>query len=175
MKCQHEHSSFEGLYWAISTDAPICVVAADSDRIAAACEDATVHILDLKGRYSLPPFLISSLPTKFCLNGAHLLIVTVKATLHVWNVRSNKSIIKSESISSLLNFNSKGKSRHHFQYVNAIIRNSSTILIFLDTLQTFHATVMQDGSPLVILSNGKRFLFNFDMQAWYFFLLILRA
>jgi len=109
LKCQHTLSSFDGLHWAISTDAPICAVAGDRHRIVATCQDGTVHILDLKGRYTIPPYLIPSLPTKLCLSGAYLLIVTVRATVHVWNIHHHKSIIKSESILALLTLNSTGE------------------------------------------------------------------
>lgn len=103
LRCVHSSLSLSGLHWTLCTDAPICAIAGNGTRIVAICEDALTHIVNLKGRYSMPPFLISSLPSKIALHGVFLMVATIKATLHVWNIFSNKTVVKSESLLPLLN------------------------------------------------------------------------
>jgi len=103
LRCKHFPSSFHGLEWTLCTDAPICGISGDIHRIVAVCEDATLHIVDLKGRYALSPILLSSYPSKMVLSGAFLIIITTKACLQMWNIHTKKVIIKSESLLPLLN------------------------------------------------------------------------
>jgi len=103
LRCKHQPSSVQGLEWTICTDSPICGISGDVHRIVALCEDATIHVLDLKGRYALSPVVLSSYPSKMIHSGPYLLIITTKAFLHVWNIHSKTVVIKSESLLPLLN------------------------------------------------------------------------
>lgn len=100
--CTHSATSLHGLEWTLCTDAPICAVTGDGHRIAVVCENATAHVLDVKGRYAFPPIMLSGQPSKILLHGAFLAVITARALVHVWNVHSKSVVLKSESLVPLL-------------------------------------------------------------------------
>lgn len=93
----------QGLEWTICSDAPICAASGDLCNVVALCEDATVHVFDLKGRYQMSPFVLSGYPSRLVQSGRLLLIITIKAVLHIWDVHSKTVVIKSESLIPILN------------------------------------------------------------------------
>jgi hypothetical protein len=103
IKCQHTPTSTQGLEWNVCVDAPICAVSGDLHRIVALCEDATVHIFDLKGRYAMSPFVLSGYPSRLVQNGRLLLVITIKAVLHIWDIHNKVVVLKSESLIPILN------------------------------------------------------------------------
>ena len=102
LRCRHDAKSLNGLEWSICTPYPICHITGDSLRVIALTEDSSAHVLDLKGRYVLPPLILHAYPSKIFHHGPYLLVVTVRATLHMWNVHTKKCVLKAESIAPLL-------------------------------------------------------------------------
>lgn len=102
VQCIHTAQSLNGLEWTVATDAPICGLVGDQHRIGVVCENATLHLLDVKGRYAVPPITLSGQPSKILLSGPFLVIVTAKAVIHVWNVHTKSVVLKSESLLPLL-------------------------------------------------------------------------
>lgn len=100
--CSHANTSLNGLEWTMCTDHPICGLTGDVHRIVAVCENATAHVLDIKGRYAFPPVVLSGLPSKIVQSGAFLVVVTSKAVIHVWNLHTKSVVLKSESLLPLL-------------------------------------------------------------------------
>lgn len=93
----------QGLGWTGCTDAPICAVSGDLHRIVALCEDASVHVFDIKGRYAMSPFVLSGYPSRLVQSGRLLLVITIKGILHIWDIHNKTVVIKSESLVPILN------------------------------------------------------------------------
>lgn len=171
--CKHEKESLEGLSWTVCVESPICGLAGDASRVVVLCEDSTCHVLDVKGRYSLPPIVLPNPPHSLTLRDQYLMVITTKATLHMWNVHSKKNIIRSESLLPLLNQNVSEIGTYTTYTVlaaNNIYRGTAfqNFICFAGgrPLEISRSTILVGGTPLVILSNGKWYKFSIEMQAW---------
>ncbi|ODN02676.1 Protein HIRA [Orchesella cincta] len=141
LACTHNSSSFNGLEWTLCTDAPICGLTGDMHRIIALCENATAHVLDIKGRYAFPP---SCSPVT--LSGAFLVVVTTKAFIHVWNIHAKTVVLKSESLLPLLTQYDPEKDR---------------------ALDVARIQVAAGGLPIIILNTGKTFMYSLELTTWF--------
>ncbi|CAG7836286.1 unnamed protein product [Allacma fusca] len=147
--CHHEKDSLDGLNWTICVESPICGMTGDAFRVVVLCEDCTCHVLDMKGRYSLPPVVVPNFPHSMIVREQFLMITTVKATLHMWNIHLKKNVIRSESLLPLLNQTCPGLGGK--------------------PVEISRSTILVGGVPLIILSNGKSYKFSPEMQSWMLF------
>ncbi|ODM92537.1 Protein HIRA [Orchesella cincta] len=115
-------------------------------RIIALCENATAHVLDIKGRYAFPPIMLSGYPSKTVQSGAFLVVVTTKAFIHVWNIHAKSVVLKSESLLPLLTQYDPEKDR---------------------SLDVARIQVAAGGLPIIILNTGKTFMYSLELTAWF--------
>ncbi|KZT35016.1 WD40 repeat-like protein [Sistotremastrum suecicum HHB10207 ss-3] len=106
---------------------------------AVALEDSSITVYSPTGRRIMPTMSLSSQCAIFEGSKNHLMAITVQGQMHIWNVRTQRTLFPPVSVSSLLT-----------------TPNSSIL----------SATLRPNGSPLVHLSSGTSHSYDANLQSF---------
>ncbi|XP_047097775.1 protein HIRA-like isoform X1 [Schistocerca piceifrons] len=130
--------------WEAVLGSPAAGVAANNQVIAIACQDAMLHLLDLKtGRRPFPPLVLSAAPSRLVLSGLqHVMVITSNGCISVWDFEKSRCLIKNESLMPIMR------------------SEPGSVVTILS------CTVTEKGCPIISLSTGKAFMFSSDLSCW---------
>ncbi|KAK3084278.1 hypothetical protein FSP39_010934 [Pinctada imbricata] len=123
--------------WEQVTSARILAVAGSRHFACAACEDCTVNVYLSNGSRCFPAIVLQSKVSRLHAQGHHLMVITHRGYLWVWNIQRKQAVIHRESLSPIL---------------------SGT-----DALGRSHLT--SEGVPMVTIHH-KSYTFSEDMSSW---------
>lgn len=182
--------------WDVLISSKINSVIATPTLAAASCLDNSLHLFDLhSGRRLIPPLVLDSPVAHIAAQRDHLLVITSFSNMWLWNLKENKVLVKSESVSNILpppnnspNETSSGKqsksqsgaSKNYDKSVNNKqtdndgstgnhgnnANNSSNNKIDKSDLEILSCSLTNHYQPLILLSNGKAFIFDFNLHCW---------
>ncbi|XP_064613383.1 LOW QUALITY PROTEIN: protein HIRA-like [Liolophura sinensis] len=117
----------------------ILTVAASRHIVCAACDDNTVSVFSAGGKKLFPSLVLNSKTSFLDCKDFHVMAVTSKGSVNVWNMKGPKSVIKNESLSPLLSGSSTSVSK---------------------------AYLTHEGVPVLVLSDDKSYTMNPEFGCW---------
>ncbi|KAM8865915.1 protein HIRA [Synchiropus picturatus] len=131
--------SKDGREWNTLLPSSVVTAAGSSDVIAVACDDRMLSIFSSCGRRLLPSIQLTTPASVLNCTAHFVMALTGGATLSVWDVHKQKSVVKNESLAAIL---------------------SGPDVTLSQSLLT------QQGVPVVGLSNGKSYCFSTSLETW---------
>ncbi|KAK3595749.1 hypothetical protein CHS0354_025378 [Potamilus streckersoni] len=116
----------------------IIAVAGSSHMACVACEDSSIGVYNTSGIRLLPSLIMDSKVTVFEVTGFHLMAVTKKGNLFLWNMKSKTASIKNESLTAIMTGEDK------------LVKSRLT----------------PEGVPIFTLSTNRSYSFLPDMACW---------
>ncbi|XP_034840349.1 protein HIRA [Maniola hyperantus] len=127
--------------WEAYLGSPVTSIACDARWACVACADGTLHVWTLSranAQRALPPIALTSQAAKLTLSGDTLAVVTTFATLAIWDLAAASCLIRPLCFRNLLS---------HGVTVTG-------------------CSLLDDGNPMISLSNGKSFIYCKKLCAW---------
>ncbi|KAJ0180756.1 hypothetical protein K1T71_004160 [Dendrolimus kikuchii] len=127
--------------WETYLGSPVTCIACDARWSCVACADGTLHAWRLARAHAtraLPPIALMSQAAKLSLTGDTLVVVTTSAELAIWDLANATCVIRPLCFRSLL-------------APGATVTNCS---------------LLEDGNPLISLSNGKSYIYCKKLCSW---------
>ena len=143
----HRVSRSEGgeAAWASLHTSPVCAATATDATVAVACQDRSLHIIDISnGELVLPPLQLQGRASKLAVQEGCIIILTTDGTLTVYDIKKRKRLM-SESIRHLV----EGKS-------------GGVKAIQLASVDEKDSTC----TPVVLLTSGEAFTRCPDLETW---------
>uniref|UniRef100_A0A3P9AJI2 Protein HIRA n=1 Tax=Esox lucius TaxID=8010 RepID=A0A3P9AJI2_ESOLU len=131
--------SREGREWDTLLPSRVISAAGSSDIVAVACVDRMLSVFSACGRRLLPAILLPGPMSTLHCSGFYVMALTACATLSVWDVQKQSALVRNESLQTIL---------------------SGTECTVTQSLLT------QQGVPVISLSSGKSYCFNFSLETW---------
>ncbi|KAM9811072.1 protein HIRA [Neosynchiropus ocellatus] len=131
--------SKDGRDWSALLPSSVVTAAGSSDVIAVACDDRMLSVFSSCGRRLLPSIQLATPASVLNCTAHFVMALTAGATLSVWDVHKQKSVVKSESLAAIL---------------------SGSDVTLSQSLLT------RQGVPVVGLSNGKSYCFSTSLETW---------
>lgn len=167
--------------WDILVSSKINSVIATETLVACSCTDNSLHLFGLlSGRRLVPPIILDSPVAHIAAEKDHLLVITSSAQMWLWNITLNKVLIKAESVSCILSSSNipstekpqpsikaqsksadklANKSEDQNQQANNNANQDSD-------MEILSCSMTEHYQPLVLLSTGRAFVFDFNMHCW---------
>lgn len=165
--------------WDVLVSNKINSVIATETLAVASCIDNSVHLFELRsGRRLVPPLILDSPVAHIAAERDHLLVITSNAFMWLWDINQNKVLIKAESVSSILpttssSTNEKPTRAHSKNAEKTTNRaednqnNQANHNTQSDSdVEILSCSLTENYQPLVLLSSGRAFIFDFDMHCW---------
>ncbi|XP_060810940.1 protein HIRA homolog [Amyelois transitella] len=127
--------------WEYYLGSSVCCVASSARWAAVGCADGALHAWALAGAgaaRALPPIALTSQAAKLTISGDTLAVVTAAAELAVWELAAAACLVRPLSFRSLL----------------------------ADGVTVTNCTLLEDGNPLISLSNSKSYIYSKKLCAW---------
>lgn len=131
--------SRDGREWNTLLPSSVVTAAGSSDVVAVACDDRMLSVFSSCGRRLLPSIQLATPASALNCTTHFVMVLTAGATLSVWDVHKQKSVVKNECLAAIL---------------------SGPDVTLTQTLLT------QQGVPVVGLSNGKSYCFSTSLETW---------
>lgn len=130
--------------WEVVLGYAVCWSVANSQLVAIACEDATLHILHTDtGQRPLPPLVLSSPAARLALNASQqVLAVTCRGNVSVWDILKGRALVRNESLLPVMQ-----------------AEPGSVVTIL-------NCSLTEEGHPVVCLSTGKAYMFSAELGSW---------
>lgn len=122
----------------------VCGSVANSQLVAIACEDATLHILHTDtGQRPLPPLVLSSPAARLALNASQqVMAITCRGNVSVWDILKGRALVRNESLLPVMQ-----------------AEPGSVVTIL-------NCSLTEEGHPIVCLSTGKAYMFSAELGSW---------
>lgn len=127
--------------WETYLGSPVCCIACDARWACVSCADGTLHAWRVSRSHAaraLPPLALPAAAARLTLCGDTLAAVTVTAELAIWDLAAAACLVRPLCFRSLLT-------------PGATVTNCS---------------LLEDGNPLISLSNGKTYIYSQKLCAW---------
>ncbi|XP_068629788.1 protein HIRA [Battus philenor] len=127
--------------WETYLGSPVTCIACDARWACVSCADGSLHVWRLARTHAaraLPPLALMSQAAKMTLSGDTLLVVTTAAELAIWELENASCVIRPLCFRNLLS--------HGVSVTNC--------------------SLLEDGSPMISLSNGKSYIYSQKLCAW---------
>ncbi|KAL5017440.1 hypothetical protein ScPMuIL_007029 [Solemya velum] len=134
LKCVHRGVDL----WDHIVSSKVSIVAGSSHIFCVACEDGTLSVFSAKGRKLFPSLVLCSRISILEVTGYHVMAITQKGNIFVWNMQTKQAVIQNESLSGILSANTK-----------------------LEKCSLTNA-----GIPVLSLSTHKSYIFSMDLACW---------
>ncbi|XP_065184033.1 protein HIRA-like [Sycon ciliatum] len=125
--------------WSIGTYSRILLLTASRHVVGIATEDRCLSVLSIHGRRLQAPMCLAGAAHLMAARDHHIAVVTTTGKVCVWDCRSLRIVVRSDSVISLFN-------------------NDSDQLTGLD--------ISSSGHPLVTVNASRTFMYTADMEAW---------
>ncbi|KAL4223056.1 hypothetical protein ACF0H5_016532 [Mactra antiquata] len=136
-KIQYINNS--NIVWEQVLSSQIITAAGSKYTTCVACNDCSLSIFNSVGQKILPSIVLNSKISVLDVHGCHILAISSKGSLFIWNIRKLSCVVKNEQLSSIM--------KSGQQIKKAMITN--------------------EGMPIVTLSNNKSFSFTTDIGCWF--------
>ncbi|XP_005111056.1 protein HIRA isoform X3 [Aplysia californica] len=124
--------------WEHMLTSEVAEVVGSREVVCAACVNGTVSVFSIGGRRLLPALVIGSSPAVLACSGHHVMAVSDKGQLFVWNFQTLQATVKQESLLAVMSEK--------------------------DSLE--QATVTSEGVPVITLANRKSYCYSVDIGCW---------
>ncbi|XP_053626132.1 protein HIRA homolog isoform X2 [Plodia interpunctella] len=127
--------------WECYLGSAVTCVACDARWAALCTADAVLHVFRLAGGgacRALPPLALMSQAAKLTISGDTLAVVTTTAELAIWDMAGDVCLVRPLSFRSLLT----------------------------EGVTVTNCTLLEDGNPLISLSNSKSYIYSKKLCAW---------
>ncbi|XP_060561326.1 protein HIRA-like [Ruditapes philippinarum] len=124
--------------WEQVLSSQILAAAGSRNTSCAACSDCSLSLFNNIGQKILPSIVLNSKISVLHVNGHHIMAISSKGSLYVWNTQKLSCVVKNEQLSS-------------------IMKSDEEIL---------KAFVTSDGLPVLTISTNKSYSFNPELACW---------
>ena len=169
--------------WDVLLASKINSVIATQHLAASSCIDHSLHLFELQsGRRLIPPLMLDSPVAHIAAEKNHLLVITSNASMWLWDLKKNKVLVKGESVSSILSPTnslstsekqppgktpSKGGDKSSNNKSEDNMNNQAKDAKSADgDIEILSCSLTTYFQPLVLLSTGKAFVFDYDLHCW---------
>ncbi|ODV82725.1 hypothetical protein CANARDRAFT_204561 [[Candida] arabinofermentans NRRL YB-2248] len=123
-----------------------------------------VIVYTASGKRLLPPVILGS-PLSFLeIKNQYLMAVTSIGELFVWDLDEKKSLFRPTSLYPLLQPVFKSNTKDNVTESNGVVFVNGDLLTRSENLTM--CSITSQGLPIVTLSNGNGYLFNYNMETW---------
>lgn len=127
--------------WELLLSSRGAAVAGSKHLACVVCEDSSLSVFSNTGQRLYPPIILASPPTRLTCNNRHVMVITSRGNVSVWDMQKKVATIKNESLLPVMQAGGQDLS----------IRSTG---------------LTEGGHPLVSLSTGKSYIFNVDLCSW---------
>jgi protein HIRA/HIR1 len=130
-------------HWQVLLSGRISALCTSNKFLCVFCEDCSLHVFRVRtGARVFSPLVVSGAAAKVRCIDARLLLITSKAALWMWDLNSQKVLLRNVSLAALT--------------ANSPENNVDIVRL----------TLSATGSPIIALSSGRSYIYNGDLETW---------
>lgn len=131
------------MHWQVLVSGRVSAICTSNQYLCVFCEDCSLHVFRVRtGARVFSPLVVSGAAAKVRCIDSRLLLITSKAALWMWDLNSQKVLLRNVSLAALT--------------ANSPENNVDIVRL----------TLSGSGHPTIALSSGRSYIYNGDLETW---------